>query len=164
MSAGSSSSVTTVKKPSAEDRQKFSQVLSQVAKGEKNVEQMLTVLGAARQPGETASLAREELKKILEKNEALEDILGLETGALWTMEEEKLFEYGLYLHDGSTPDRFGQISNVMCGARSREECRRRYMKLVLDVCQIEMGQKTLSVVYFAPYQMQPTMGSQGPWM
>jgi hypothetical protein len=153
---------------SIEDKSNFFQAISMFANGEKPVEFVLNCLGQHRR-GDTASLARDELKKILEKREEIEDILGLEAGTLWTLEEEKLFEYGLYLNDGSSQDRFGLISSLMCGTRSREECKRRYMKLVLDICQIEMGSKSLNVVYFAPYPAaqipQPGMPpSQGPWM
>jgi len=158
----------TVSKFSPEERTGFLNLLTQFANGEKPLETVLNTLGPQRR-GETAALAREELKRILERREEIEDILGLESGTLWTLEEEKLFEYGLFLHDGSTGDRFGQISTLMCGARSKEECKKRYMKLILDMCQIEMGSKNLTMVYYAPYS-QPPMGQppmpppQGQWM
>jgi hypothetical protein len=157
---------TKTKKPvfTAEDRDKFNQTLAKVMVGDGSIEALSNSLGASRQ-GETAALAREELKRILDRREEIDDLLELESGTLWSLDEEKLFEYGLYLHDGSTPDRFGQIASLMCNTRSREECKKRYQKLILDVCQIELGMKSLSVVYFAPYQAgMPTVASTGSWM
>jgi len=153
-------------KYSQEDRQSFLGSVNSYCNGEKTIDSVLNSLGQQRR-GDTAMLARDELKRILEKREEIEDVLGLEQGTLWTIEEEKLFEYGLYVHDGSTPDRFGQIAILMCGSRTREECKKRYMKLVLDICQIEMGSKSLSVVYLVPFNpgMAPQqVSASGQWI
>lgn len=166
LATGTTGTARAAPKFTPEDKQKFVAALTQYAGRQNSTDILLNCLGSNRQ-GEVAALAREELKKIIENNEELEDVLNLDSGTLWTMEEEKLFEYGLYLHDGSGPDRFGQISGLMCGTRSRDECRRRYMKLVWDVCQIEAGQKSVSVMYFSPYAAMPhqAMHQQpAPWL
>ena len=161
----SNNSVTSLKPFSNEERDRFYNSLFQFGNGEKPIESVLSCLGPSRHRGETAILAREELKRILEKREDIEDVLGLESGNLWTLEEEKLFEYGLYINDASTPDRFGAIANVMYGSKTRDECKKRYMKLILDICQIELGSKSLTMVYYspAPYQ-QMNQASQPQWM
>lgn len=149
------------------DREQFASAMQGYGAGMLSAEAVVNCLGPARR-AETGALAREELRRILIRQENLDDLLGLNSGVLWTMEEEKIFEYGLFLYDPSTHDRFGMISSLMCGSRARDECKKRYMKLMMDMCQIELGVKSVQVAYQAsppPLLPSPSGGRPGQvWM
>lgn len=141
-----------------QDHDQFMAAMGGFGSGALNAAAVVDCLGPNRR-GEVAKLAREELKIIFERREPVDDLIGLYAGTPWTMEEEKSFEHALFMYDGSVHDRFGMISNVMCGTRSREDCKKRYMRLVMDICQIENGQKNITVTYAVAAPVVPALPS-----
>jgi hypothetical protein len=64
---------------------------------------------------------------------------GSTTVAAWTQRQNKQFECALAVYDRDTPQRWHDVARYMGGAKSADEVRRHFERLVADVAQIESG-------------------------
>nr|XP_045088329.1 protein RADIALIS-like 3 [Aegilops tauschii subsp. strangulata] len=55
----------------------------------------------------------------------------------WTQRQNKQFECALAVYDRDTPHRWHDVARYMGGAKSADELRRHFERLVHDVAQIE---------------------------
>ncbi|KAF0906735.1 hypothetical protein E2562_012552 [Oryza meyeriana var. granulata] len=68
---------------------------------------------------------------------------------VWTKQQNKQFERALAVYDTDTPDRWHNVARYMGGAKSAEEVRRHYERLVVDVERIEAGRVPFPLGYGA---------------